>query len=284
MSDNTLTDWIGRTELRTDTVRADALRRLAATLDHDPSALHHGDAAMPLAHWIHFLPEERQSDLGPDGHAKRGGFLPPIHHLPRRMWAGSRLTFPGTMRAGMAVERRSTIADIKEKQGSTGPLVFVTVKHEVGEAGGGPLLVEEQDIVYRGLDGAPSGQSSAPPAPKGEWHRSLMADAVLLFRYSALTFNGHRIHYDYEYVTQEEGYPGLVVHGPLIATLLLDLVGRMVPEAGVAAYSFRAVSPVFGGSELHLNGTPPDGDGKVALWASDKDGRLAMKAEAQVSL
>ncbi len=273
--------WIGRTETRRDIVAAGPLDRLAATLDRSDPPLRPGDPAPPLAHWLMFLPGEPQSALGQDGHPKRGGFLPPVHELPRRMWAGSRMSFPGTLRVGMEVERRSAIAEVKQKEGGTGSLVFVTVRHEIGEPGGSALVIDEHDIVYRGLSGAAAkGAIAAPPA--GEWRRELMPDPVLLFRYSALTFNGHRIHYDREYTVREEGYPGLVVHGPLIATLLLDLVRRERPESRIEAFSFRAMSPLFDGRRMAVNGTSPDAEGNVTLWAENADGGLAMKAEARI--
>ena len=156
------------------------------------------------------------------------------------------------------------------------------MRHEIGEAGGPTAIVDEHDIVYRPLE-QPAGKRPPEPAPLGEWRRGLIADPVLLFRYSALTFNGHRIHYDRPYATGEEGYPGLVVHGPLVATLLVDLVRRMLPEARIAEFSFTAVSPLFDGQEFTLNGSPPDADGRVQLWAASADGRLAMRAEARLA-
>jgi 3-methylfumaryl-CoA hydratase len=283
MSGSGLEDWVGRTEARTDTIRADVLERLAATLDYPPAPVKDGDVAPPLAHWCHFLPYERQADIGPDGHPKRGGFLPPVHNLPRRMWAGGRLAFSAPLRAGIRLQRVSTIAKIKNTLGAAGDLVFVTVRHEIGEPGAAAILTEEHDIVYRGMDG-PAVKREIETAPRGEWHRSLTPDAVLLFRYSALTFNGHRIHYDRDYVTKVEGYPGLIVHGPLTATLLIDLLRRSMPEARIKSFSFRGVSPLFDGNVLHLNGTPPDADGKIALWASNHEDKLAMRAEAKIAL
>ncbi|UPG74660.1 MaoC family dehydratase N-terminal domain-containing protein (plasmid) [Roseomonas gilardii subsp. gilardii] len=276
-------DWIGRTEDRLDLVAAGPLDRLNATLDREDPPLRPGEAATPLSHWCMFLPGEPHSALGPDGHAARGGFLPPVHALPRRMWAGSRLVFHAPLRVGMAVRRRSTIAAVSAREGSLGPLVFVTVRHEIREdtAGGPALLEEEHDIVYR--DARANAVKPAPEAPPpGPWQRSLVPDPVLLFRYSALTFNGHRIHYDRPYVTEEEGYPGLIVHGPLIATLLLDLLRRQRPEARVTHFTFRAVSPIFDGAPLHLNGAPPDAEGRVPLWATNAGGGLAMRAEARI--
>ncbi|HKM62233.1 MAG TPA: MaoC family dehydratase N-terminal domain-containing protein [Acidisphaera sp.] len=275
-------EWLGRTEHAHDTVVAGPLDRLAATLDRDEPPYADGDPAPPLSHWLLFLLGARQSTLGEDGHPKRGGFLPPVHELPRRMFAGGRFTFHHPIRVGMRVVRTSTIQAISERSGASGRLVFVTVHHAIRERANPMVLVEEEhDIVYRGLT-APAVKTGVETPPRGEWHRSLVPDPVLLFRYSALTFNGHRIHYDRSYVTGVEGYPGLIVHGPLTATLLLDLVRRNLPEAPVRAFSFRAASPLFDGNELHLNGTPPGPDGKVALWATNADGGLAMRAEATV--
>ena len=274
-------DWVGRTDTAGDIVTPGPLDRLSAKLDRDDPPFAAGDVVPPCWHWLFFLPNAPQSALGPDGHPRRGGFLPPIH-LPRRMWAGSRIRFAAPVRVGSEVVRRSSIASITPKQGASGPLIFVTVRHEIGEAGGPVAIVDEHDIVYRGLDAA-AAKRAPEPAPAGEWRRSLVPDPVLLFRYSALTFNGHRIHYDRPYVTGEEGYPGLVVHGPLIATLLVDLLRRNRPDAQVASFSFTGVAPVFEGEELSLNGSPPGGDGAVKLWASGPGGRLAMRAEARLA-
>jgi len=276
-------EWIGRSEKARDDVVAGPLDRLAATLDRDDHAYADGDPAPPLSHWLLFLPNARASEISGDGHPKRGGFLPPVHDLPRRMFAGGRFKFHSPILVGMRVVRTSTIQSIKERSGATGRLVFVTVHHAIREAGHASVLVEEEhDIVYRGLS-APAVKAEVEKPGRGEWHRSLVPDPVLLFRYSALTFNGHRIHYDRKYVTEVEGYPGLIVHGPLTATLLLDLVHRNLPEATVTSFSFRAASPLFDSSELHLNGTPPDADGRIALWATNAEGGLAMRAEATVA-
>jgi 3-methylfumaryl-CoA hydratase len=274
--------WLGRTEEAHDVVTAGPLDRLSATLDRDDPPHSDGDAVPPLGHWLFFLPRARQSEIGPDGHPKRGGFLPPVHHLPRRMWAGSRITFPGEIRVGDAIVRRSVIASIREKAGKASPLVFVTVRHEIGRTGEPPAIIDEHDIVYRGLEAAPAGSQREPPPP-GAWRRTLVPDGVQLFRYSALTFNSHRIHYDRDYVTEVEGYPGLVVHGPLTATLLVDLIRRNAPEARVDAFSFRAISPLFDGAEMSVNADPPGPDGRVNLWAANAEGGLAVSAEATVS-
>jgi 3-methylfumaryl-CoA hydratase len=271
-----LREWIGKTESASDQVTPAPIAALSATLDIEARPPRAGDALPPLWHWLYFLGLQRQSQLGSDGLASRGGFLPPVP-LPRRMWAGGRLEFVRAMRVGETYTRTSRIADVQHKEGRTGPLVFVVARHEIGNADG-IAIAEEQDIVYR--DQAKRGEpaQAAPPAPAGAaWERAVQPEEVLLFRYSALTFNGHRIHYDRRYATETEGYPGLVVHGPLIATLLLDLLRRQMPQAQVARLEFRAASPLFDTGPFKVNGKP--GDGKmVALWASSADGNLAMTA------
>ncbi|MDR3101228.1 MAG: MaoC family dehydratase N-terminal domain-containing protein [Paraburkholderia sp.] len=267
--------WLGKTETLSDEITSFPLRALAATLDRDAP----GNAVPPLWHWLYFLPVAPLAQVGPDGHPKRGGFLPPVA-LPRRMWAGGRLTFHAPLRAGETAQRTSTIANIEDKTGRSGRLVFVTVQHRY-ESAGALCIEEEHDIVYRD---APQPGASAPKpivAPTDNtWSRTLAGDPVLLFRYSALTFNGHRIHYDFPYVTQEEGYPGLIVHGPLIATLLLDLVHRERPDATVASFAFRAVRPTFGGNTFTLCGKPAEDGRSVELWAKDHEGYLTMQATA----
>ena len=275
-----LRSWIGRSEQRTDTITAAPLAALAATLDRDDPAPGIGTAVPPLWHWLYFLPIARQSELGSDGHPRRGGFLPPVE-LPRRMWAGGRLSFERPLRVGDVATRASRIADVAAKDARSGPLVFVTVRHELSTPEG-RALGEEHDIVYRGL---PSAGSAAPPprAPTDEaFARTVVPDDVLLFRYSALTFNGHRIHYDRRYVTEVEGYPGLIVHGPLIATLLLDLLRRERPDATVVRFDFKAVSPLFDLHPFELCGKP-DGERRFALWARNQEGGVAMQATAEVA-
>jgi 3-methylfumaryl-CoA hydratase len=276
-----LADWIGRSETLHDRIGPTPLQALTATLDHPASPAPDGTPLPPLWHWLYFLPMHRHSDLGPDGHARKGGFLPPVP-LPRRMWAGSQFEFHRPLRVGDAVERRSTIADVSVKSGRTGPLVFVKVRHELRANGAAdPALVEFHDIVYREARRVGDVEPPPQPAPLGAaWQREWLPDDVMLFRYSALTFNGHRIHYDRQYVTGVEGYPGLVVHGPLIATLLLDLVRRESPQAELASFRFRAVRPTFDGHPLRVNGVR-DGD-TVRLWAQDHEGWLTMDAVATV--
>ena len=278
-----LQSWMGRTETLTDDITAAPVRALSATLDRDDADPVSGTALPALWHWLYFLPHQRQSELGPDGHAKRGGFLPPVP-LPRRMWAGGRLQWhQPVLRVGDAVKRISRIESVTHKAGRTGDLVFVLVKHEVHNAQG-LALTEEHDIVYRA---SPQPGDPVPPSQPAEqgaaWTAEVVPDDVLLFRYSALTFNGHRIHYDRRYNVEVEGYPGLVVHGPLIATLLLNLLRNKLPNARVSHFNFRAVRPVFDIAPFKVHGTPaPDGK-TVALWTEDHEGCLTMQATAALA-
>jgi len=278
-----LKEWIGRSEEVSDTATATPYAALSATFDRPAERPPVGTPLPALWHWLYFLPLHRQSEIGPDGHARRGGFLPPVP-LPRRMWAGSQFEFHRPLAIGDAMTRTSTIHDVTEKSGRTGPLVFVKVRHEIRRAGEADVaLTEFHDIVYREApkpdDVAPS--PKAAPA-SSTWEKKWVPDDVLLFRYSALTFNGHRIHYDRKYVTEVEGYPGLIVHGPMIATLLLDLLRHRMPDAVVARYAFRAVRPVFDINHFYVCGEP-QADGKtIRLWAKDHEGWLTMEATAVI--
>lgn len=273
--------WIGRSETVCDTIGATPVLALAATLDHPAGAVAVGTPLPALWHWLYFLPLHRRSDIGSDGHAKRGGFLPPVP-LPRRMWAGSQLEFRSPIRVGDRAVRTSKIDDVTLKQGRTGQLVFVKVRHEVRcNDADDPALVEFHDIVYRAAQGADDQASQPQVAPEGApWQLTIEPDDVLLFRYSALTFNGHRIHYDRRYATGAEGYPGLVVHGPLIATLLLDLLGRKLPDADVVEFRFKAIRPTFDLHPFQVNGAPQEDGKSIRLWASDHEGWLTMDAVA----
>lgn len=291
-----LADWVGRTETIDDTATPTPVAALSATLDWPAASNGHRPAVgtpLPyLWHWLYFLPLAQQSEIGPDGHPRRGGFLPPVP-LPRRMWAGSDFTFHQPLLVGDALSRTSTIVDVKEKSGRTGTLIFVKVRHEIRRNGSADVaLTEHHNIVYRD---APKPDDVAPPptpAPAAlsnevAWSRTIKADDVLLFRYSALTFNGHRIHYDRKYVTEVEGYPGLIVHGPLIATLLMDLLRRQMPQANVAKFEFKAVRPTFDINPFSVHGQPMAGnaaDGKlIQLWGRDHEGWLTMDATATLA-
>ncbi|MGZ5031621.1 MAG: FAS1-like dehydratase domain-containing protein [Usitatibacter sp.] len=269
-------EWIGRTETRHDVVTAAPLVALSALLDRDDPVPRTGDAAPPLAHWLYFLPAYRQSEAAVDGHAARGGFLPPVP-LPRRMWGGSRLEFLRPLRVGEEITRLSRIKDVAPKEGRSGPLVFVTVRHEVSDRDG-VVLTDEHDIVYRGE--AALAAAPVPARSDEKWQREIHPDPLLLFRYSAVTFNGHRIHYDHPYATRVEGYPGLVVHGPLIATLLVDLLRRNVPGANLRAYSFRALRPLYDTANFFTCGLPDEAGRSARLWTRDAEGAVTMEASA----
>lgn len=268
-------DFVGRTEAREDRVDPRLVEGMAATLGRPLPA---GDLP-PLWHWMLFQDWKPPEGLGPDGHPRRGGFLPPVHDLPRRMWAGGRLEFgPVGLRAEDRVTRLSTILKVEEKAGGSGRLVFVTVRHAI-EGPRGPVLTEEHDIVYRGAEGTAVRAAEPAPAWPGAAVAPVTADPVLLFRYSALTGNGHRIHYDHPYVTGVEGYPGLVVHGPLQATWLAHhLLDLAPPGARIARFAFRGRRPAFDGRPMTLVGLL---DGKAAkLETRDQDGAVCMQAEA----
>ena len=276
-----LRTWIGRSESYTDHVTPTPVAALAATLDRSDAPPSTGDALPPLWHWLYFLPIHRASELGPDGHVRRGGFLPPAP-LPRRMFAGGRFRFERPLRVGDAVTRESRVMDVTSKVGRSGPLVFVVVRHEISNAGG-LALTEEHDIVYREA-ATPGGVAAAPQTALGAaaWRREVNVDDVMLFRYSALTFNGHRIHYDRRYATEVEGYSGLVVHGPLIATCLVELLRHHLPDAALKTFSFRAVNPLFDAAPFVVCGRQDD-DGAVRLWATNAVGALAMEAVGTLS-
>ena len=267
-----------RTEIANDILSPTSAAAMSATLDCE-IAPQTGDALPHLWHWIFFRPTVPQHLIAEDGHPQKGGFLPNLG-LPRRMWAGGRLRFLAPLTIGSTISRESRILNVSEKEGRSGKLAFVTVSHQIRCAG--TLAVdEEQDIVYR-EPAAPDAPAPAPgAAPKhAQWQREIAPNEVLMFRYSALTFNGHRIHYDKQYAIQTEGYPNLVVHGPLIATLLMDLVRRHRPDAEVLRFSFKAMRPSFMGNTLHLCGNPLSDGNTVDLWARDNEGWMTMSARA----
>lgn len=269
--------WIGREERITEELSSFPVTAALATLDDEKRKLGPGDPLPPLWHWFYFLPRVAASHIGKDGHPERGGFLPPVA-LPRRMFAGARLHFRHPLVIGKPASRTGTVRDISQKHGASGALVFVTVEYQIEQDG--QVCVEEvQDIVYR----EPGARIAAPkvvdlPAPPaGAWTRTITPNPILLFRFSALTFNAHRIHYDRPYAINEEGYPGLVVHGPLTAVLLLDLVHRH-SNRPVIAYSFRGRAPLFDLAPFRLFGQPSAE--KVELEAIGPDGGIAMTATA----
>ena len=247
-----LRQWEGREEVRDDVIAPAPVRALAATLDHDPGAYSEGSVLPPLYHWLYFLELTRLDELASDGHAEKGGFMPPVP-FPRRMFAGARIDYAGDVRIGEPVRRVSTIESVRHTEGRSGSLFFVTVAHRVSNEAG-LQFTEEQDIAY--LPGPATPTESRPSAalPEADFSRVVCPDECLLFRFSALTFNSHRIHYDLSYA-RSEGYPGLVVHGPLTAVLLADLVARECDGPPLRHFSFRAKSALFSGDPVTLNGS-----------------------------
>lgn len=267
--------WIGRHQESQDRISFNLVKRIAATLGE--VAPQPGEALPPLWHWAFFQEPVAAAELGPDGHPALGGFLPPAHNR-NRMWAGSRLEFYQPLLVEAEVTCLSTILNVEEKHGRTGSLLFVTVRHEYFQ-GGQRVLQDEQDIVYR--EPTPPKLSGSDWVPEGQWREPVEPSPTLLFRYSAVTFNGHRIHYDWPYVTETEGYPGLVVHGPLIATLNLQAFTNAHPSARLKRFSFRGVRPLISPHPFEVGGRLIDG-GKAQVWAGNQDG-IAQLGEIEFS-
>lgn len=267
------TAWIGRTEEIHDHLSRNLLVRIAATLGEQTPA--DGEALPPLWHWCFFQAPLTENGLGSDGHSALGSFLPPAKNR-NRMWASGRIEFFEPLTAGSAATRISTIKNIEEKRGGTGSLLFVTVEHDYLQDG--RLTVrEQQDLVYR--EPGPPKTHSSDPLMEGHWRESVTPTPTLLFRYSAVTFNGHRIHYDTPYAIETEGYEGLVVHGPLIATLGLAAFRRAHPDARIRRFAYRGIRPLVALQQFELGGRI-SGTGQAELWAGNQNG-LAQKAEVK---
>jgi 3-methylfumaryl-CoA hydratase len=279
MADGAWQDWVGRSQTLRDTVAAFPARALALTLNHaNGQALTEGDVLPAIWTWMNFLPLSLMSEVDPDGHPRRGGFLPPID-LPRRMWAGSRCAFEAPVRIGDSIERTSTITKIVEKSGAAGPMVLLTMAHEV-RANGVVAMREEQDLAFIAI--AERFTPPAPvPLPPCDWREAIAIDPVMLFRFSALTFNGHRIHYDRSYATEVERYPGLVVHGPLQAILLFDAALRRGPKGARPAHlQFRGMRPLFDFDAITLNGRT-DENGELHLYTANGEDLIGMQARVR---
>ncbi len=270
-----LLEWTNKTTEAEDTIRLQPANFMEATLNRPPK-LKEGDNLPPLWHWIYFLEAKPESDLGRDAHPKKGDFLPPIQ-LPRRMWAGGRFTFYNDLVIGEKAKKITTIKKIVEKEGSAGPLCFITLEHKIYSKDE-ISIIEEQDLVYlqdqQGSKSLPLAQNNVE---KADFSQEIHPSAILLFRYSALTFNGHRIHYDLDYAKNVEGYDGLVFHGPLTATLLLDLALKERKQP-IKKYSFRGIAPLSNLDCFWIEGKSEDN--AAILWARRKDGVVAMKAKA----
>ena len=277
-SDHNFDAWIGTAREQRERIDSALPAGMSAALDRDEAPPKDGDPLPPCWHWMFFRDSTLHCELGADGLPERGALMPPVP-LPRRMWAASQIRFNAPLRLGEIAVKRSEIASITEKSGKSGRLVFVNLCHTILNAADEVAIKEEQNIVYTE---APKLSAIPPPrpAPAGAtWRRNLIPDPVLLFRYSALTFNPHRIHYDQPYCTGVEGYPGLVVHGPLIATLMVDLCRRSRPDVEIKEFSFRAMSPLFVDHAMVLGGAPADDGSSAAVWAANHEGGLASQGE-----
>ncbi len=246
---------------------------MMALLDRDPTALRLGDALPPCWHWLYLHSSIKRSEVGVDGHPRRGGWLPPIL-LTRRLWAGSRLRFSAPLRLGQSAERRSEVRAIEEKKGRSGDLVFVRVRHTI-TGPSGLLVDEDQDLVFRDPPAEDAPRPGEPLPAESDWEERFEPDAPTLFRFSAITMNGHRVHYDFPYATGLEGYRGLLVHAPLTALLLLDAAGRRI-SAPVASFQFQARSPLFNGEPVTLLGRATNA-AETAVWAGGPDGSIAVQ-------
>lgn len=270
-----LRQWIGRTETAVDTLSPRLVAGYLAVLDDPNPERTEGDDAPLAVHWCLAPPTRPMSQLGLDGHPQRGGLLPPVP-LPHRMWAGGRMELQGRFKVGDAVTRQSTVRDVVLKTGRSGALCFVTVDHAF-TGPRGLAMTERHDIVYRAPRDPNAAPLQTPQAPPARWSYSVMADPVLLFRYSAITFNGHRIHYDRNHAIASEGYAGLVVHGPLQATMMLEYAARL---RGISPqrFDYRGISPLIDGAVFTIN-ADETAEG-LHLWTAAADGRLCMEAWA----
>jgi 3-methylfumaryl-CoA hydratase len=271
----TFNAYVGRSRAEHDVVTASQAQAMAALLDRDPAEFRVGVALPEYWHWIYFKPIVPQSNLGTDGHPRRGTFLPPIA-LPRRMWAGGRLQFLQPIGIDDEIGRRTEILSVKEKDGRSGKLVVLKLRHLISNASG-PCVDEQQDLVYCEIP-KPDQTSRQPTLPPDDldWQETFTPNAVILFRFSALTFNSHRIHYDYPYVTQVEGYRGLVVHGPLTALLLLEAAKRHATPAPIS-YEYRAIGPLFNDEPITLAGRTKTDATESEIWAVGPTGAVAMQ-------
>ena len=276
-TEHNLRDWVGKTQHADDTLVLQQAMRMSALLDIE-AHLSEGDELPQLWHWAYFTPTAPQSLIDMDGHPVRGDFLPPVP-LPRRMWAGSRVRFLAPLRIGQPISRRSEILSVEPKTGKQGELVFVTVRHTLSTEDG-VAIDEEQDIVYRQITSTAM-QLPAQKVRKSDWIVPLTPDSVMLFRYSALTYNAHRIHYDLPYTKEVESYPGLVVQGPMTATLLLHAFKRHTGKQA-ATFHFRGQSPLFADYPVRLCGCEGATAGSYDLWAEGSGGYIAMSAQVTV--
>lgn len=268
-------EWVGKTNESNDSMAPEQLQRFEALMNRDPYSVSSGSELPPCAHWCYFTPIDKQSNIAADGHAMKGDFLPPVE-LPKRMWAGGKITFKKPLLAGTPAKKISTVESINNKNGRTGKLCFVTVRHQVSVRRS-VAIDEEQQIVYREESEKSIHPTRTQPMDiDSGWEISITPDSVQLFRFSALTFNSHRIHYDLNYVRKAEGYPNLVVHGPYLLVLLLDAL-RNREESFIEDVDYRALGPVYLGEEITIHGKAVDHQ-RTELRVTGPEGKMAMKA------
>ena len=273
--------WIGKSETEHGVASAYAADYFTATVDRDDPPFADGDPLPPAWHYFYFHEIVPLAATGPDGHLAKGLFMPPLP-FPRRLWAGSRMIFASPIRIGERVRKVNTISDISVKDGRSGPMGFVTMTQDVFGADDRLTTREERTQVYCEVADPDAPKPPPRPAPADAvWSRTVHPTAVLLFRYSALTMNCHRIHYDKDYAREVEGCPGLLVHGPLTMTLMLDLFRREMPDAWIEAFDLRAVAPVYDTMDFSIHGAPGAEPGRCTLWAMTGDGALAMTADVR---
>ncbi len=279
---DTLQSWVGRTRRVADEMATPLVRRMAALTDRSDIALDRG-AVVPN-HWLSILFDDAQpqSQLGPDGHPAKGDFLPPVP-LPRRMLGGRRLTYHAPVHVGDTLERETAIASITPKVGRSGAMILVMLRHTI-TGPNGLVAVEEQDTVYlEAKRNAPAPAEKPILVPTATWRDAWKPDPVVLFRFSALAFNGHRIHYDADYARDVEGYPALVVNGSVSTLFLFEALLRRAPGAQIRSYEARTMQPVFCDRPAFLCGSAPDAEGRRTLWVETENGAMAIRIQTSIA-
>ncbi len=277
-----LQDWIGKQQKQSDSMSPEMMQQFNVVMDVDPLEHTAGDPIPPCAHFFYFTPRTLASEMGADGHAKLGGFLPPVD-LPRRMWAGGVVRIKSALKTAQPATKTSVIKNIEYKSGRSGQLCFVTVNHQI-ESAGVVCIDEDQHIVYREAHTGGPPTRTQPFSSSTDWTTQWTPDEIELFRFSAITFNGHRIHYDLPYTRDVEGYSGLVVHGPLMLHKMLQAFRNNHPGRCITSLSYRAVGPVICGETVNIVGsTQSDGanpySGVSNTFIVGPEGNLAMQAE-----
>lgn len=269
-------NWIGKSKNQSDTMAPEPLRRFEALLNRDPGSVNNGTVLPPCAHWIYFNPAAPQDALAADGHPQKGDFLPPVE-LPSRMWAGGTIRFKKPLTTGQSADKKTTITAIDEKDGTSGKLCFITLRHQISTAGA-LAIDEDQEIVFREASEKGAHPIRTQPVDVDfDWKKSIQLNSAHLFRFSALTFNSHKIHYDHPYATQTEGYPNLVVHAPLLLVLMMNFFKTKTDGKVIEEIAYRAAGPMFLDEEITITSKDTDNN-KVEMRALGPDQKIALKA------